>query len=185
MNYASQDLRNEHEGILFGLEILKIMVQQIQSSHKIERTDITGMIGFLKLFADKCHHGKEEELFFPSLERVGNQNSNSLIKEMLLEHTEGRKYITEMQESVGGVFKAKDFIEAASNYARLLHSHIEKENNILFTIADEIIPADKQIELSELFMKFEEDVMGKGTHEKLHKMLDAFELKYLAKQIEE
>ena len=181
MNYASKDLRNEHEGIIFGLEILEKMVEQITKNGIYELSDLSKMINFLILFADKCHHGKEEGLFFPAIIETGQSNYNPIIEQMLFEHTEGRKHLAEMQAAVDGVFKDPDFVKAADEYIELLRSHIMKENNILFNIADDIIAEDKQLELLESFEEFEAEVMGKGTHENLHKMLDAFGEKYLMK----
>ena len=76
MRYASTDLRNEHEGILFGLKILEKMIMLIKAGKKVEKEELSEMLNFLKLFADKCHHGKEEGLFFPAMERAGISYGN-------------------------------------------------------------------------------------------------------------
>jgi hemerythrin-like domain-containing protein len=90
MKLASEDLRNEHEGILFGRQILEEMVRRLQNEQPVAADDLQGMIHFLKLFADKCHHGKEEGLYFPSLEQAGVRNDGGPIGQMLSEHTEKR-----------------------------------------------------------------------------------------------
>ena len=99
MNYASEDLRNEHEGILFGLDILEKMTSLL-SDNKYEIDDYRNIIEFLRLFADKCHHGKEEGLLFPEMEKYGIPQDNGPIKQMLAEHMEGRTYIAQMSESM-------------------------------------------------------------------------------------
>lgn len=184
MNYASSDLKNEHEGILYGLKILERMVLLLKNNENIETDDFRNMIDFFKLFADKCHHGKEENLFFPELEKAGIQNQNGPIGEMLIEHAEARKYIAQISESLGENFIKKDeFIANASNYIELLRAHINKENTILFPLADTKIPAVKQTELLTLFEEFEETVMGIGTHERLHKVLHRYDEKYLGHEV--
>lgn len=180
MNYASEDLISEHVGILFGLKILERMIRQLQEGKKVEEDDLLEMINFLKLFADKCHHGKEEGLLFPAMEKVGIKNQNGPIGQMLIEHTEGRMYISQMSEAIkDNSINKNDLIQAATNYIKLLRQHIEKENTILFPMGDEKIPANIQAGLLISFEEFEEKVMGKGTHEKLHKLLNRFEIKYL------
>ena len=180
MPYASEDLRNEHDGILFGLKILEKMIKLLQEEEKVEIDDFLEMINSLKLFADKCHHGKEEGLLFPAMEKVGIQNKNGPIGQMLIEHAEGRKYLSQMSEAIkANSVNEKDLIQAVTNYIRLLRQHIEKENNILFPMGDKRIPANIQAELLSSFEEFEEKVMGKGTHEKLHNLLNRFEVKYL------
>jgi hemerythrin-like domain-containing protein len=180
MHYASEDLKDEHDGILFGLEILEKMTEQLQKNRKVEKGDFREMINFLKLFADKCHHGKEEGLLFPAMEKVGIQNQNGPIGQMLIEHAEGRKYISQMSEAIkDNSVNENDLIQAATNYIRLLRQHIEKENAVLFPMGDRKIPAEIQADLLTSFEEFEEKVMGKGTHEKLHELLKKFEIKYL------
>ena len=180
MNYASEDLIKEHEGILFGLKILEKMVNMVKENKKLEIKDVKDIINFFKLFADKCHHGKEEGILFPSMEKSGIQNKNGPIGQMLAEHTEGRNYISEMTESLNNdSLKVENFIHGATNYIRLLQSHIIKENTILFPLGDKKIPITEQNQLLIAFENHEEKVMGKGTHEKLHEMLHDFEKKYL------
>jgi hemerythrin-like domain-containing protein len=74
---------------------------------------------------------------------------------------------------------SNDFIEPALNYINLLRNHIEKENIVLFPPGDERISMALQKRLLEKFEKFEEDIMGKGTHKKLHDLLHAFSIKYI------
>ena len=180
MKYASEDLINEHEGILFGLKILKRMAERLVGNTNIEIQDYYEIVNFLKLFADKCHHGKEEGFLFPAMEKAGIPKENGPIGQMLYEHTIGRKYIAEMSGAMTeNNIERKVFIEYSEKYVELLRSHIEKENTVLFPMGDKKIPESEQQKLIESFETFEEEVMGIGTHEKLHKTLNTFEAKYL------
>lgn len=180
MKYASEDLMNEHEGILFGLTILEKMSGMVRGAKKVENSDIGEMVNFLRLFADKCHHGKEEGLMFPAMEKAGVPNDGGPIGQMLLEHNEGRKYIADMGASIeDGTLKEDKFTQAAESYISLMRAHINKENTVLFPLGDKMIPIDEQELLLDKFEEFEEEVMGKGTHEKLHELLHNFEVKYL------
>lgn len=178
MRYTSADLINEHEGILLGLKILEKIVYVINDKVEYDRSDIKKIIEFLKLFADKCHHGKEEGLLFPAMESAGIEKG--LIDQMLKEHEKGREYIRKMSEANSkNKLNSDFFIEASMKYIELLREHINKENTILFPLGDKAIPQKIQNELLEQFEKHEEMVMGKGTHEKLHEMLHDFTEKYL------
>jgi hemerythrin-like domain-containing protein len=180
MKYASEDLRNEHEGILFGLKILEQMVKREKDTGQLDGKDMDDIVHFLQVFADKCHHGKEEGLMFPAMEAVGIPNGGGPIGQMLFEHTEGRKYIAEMRASIdNGALQASKFTEAAAGYTYLMRAHIEKENTVLFPMGDRMLPQDVQKQLLRQFEEFEEEVMGKGTHDKLHETLHRFEEKYL------
>lgn len=180
MKYASEDLRAEHEGVLLGLRILERMSAGLKGGEAVAGEDVAGMVNFLKLFADKCHHGKEEGIFFPQMEKYGIPNRGGPIGQMLLEHDQGRAGIAGMEAAlVGGRVDAALFARHADAYIALMRDHIAKENDILFPLADQAIPAALQSQLAAAFEQHEETVMGAGTHEQLHRMLDAFSAKYL------
>ena len=179
MERASQDLMHEHDAILFSLKVLEKICNMIESRKDVLIKDIIDLIEFLKLFADKCHHGKEEGFLFPALKEAGIPEDGP-IGVMLAEHTLGRNFIKQMQESVTDkTFRKEDFVQSARGYISLLRAHIEKENNVLFPMGDAKLSDAKQRELIESFEKFEEDVIGKGKHEDLHKQLETFNAKYL------
>ena len=173
MKYASEDLMEEHEGILFGLKILEKMVNNLGGKNKPDDEDFREMINFLKLFADKCHHGKEENYLFKEMLAQGIPNENGPIGAMLQEHAQGRAYIAQMSQSL----EAKDLVgfqNAAKQYRDLLRGHITKENFVLFMIADQVIDEESQEQMFEDFELFEETVVGHGVHEELHAMIDTW-----------
>jgi hemerythrin-like domain-containing protein len=67
---------------------------------------------------------------------------------------------------------ASRWAEAARGYAILLREHIAKENNILFVMAERMLTAEEQQELSAQFETVELEKMGVGTHERLHALMD-------------
>jgi hemerythrin-like domain-containing protein len=170
MGKATQDLRKEHYSIL---HVLKIMDRVMSANNKEEFVKFkfgNELVYFLKIFADKCHHGKEENYLFEELVRNGVPKEGGPIEVMLREHNQGREYIAMMDKAL----ESKDwtaFKAAAVKYRDLLKSHIEKENNVLFVMADQILDEAKQGELFEKFEQHEESVIGHGVHEELHAMI--------------
>lgn len=185
MKYASEDLISEHEAILGALDILDAVCAHIGRKEEVDARDLTSMLYFLKLFADTCHHGKEEGILFPAMERAGIPSENGPIGQMLLEHAEGRKLIAAMSAAIDGVYDVHDFAAAASAYAKLLRLHIHKENTVLFPMGDRKIPPAEQSEILEKFEQYEHEVMGEGTHETLHELLHRLTEKYLPEGEEE
>jgi hemerythrin-like domain-containing protein len=180
MDTASQDLIHEHKAIIIALNVIEKMYERVQNDKKIDYKDIEEIIEFLKIFADKCHHGKEENFLFPALEEIGIKNQNGPIGVMLAQHKQGREFIKLMQESiVNKIINKKAFVNAASSYVNLLRNHIEKENKILFPMSDTKLSASKQKELLNNFENLEKNVIGEGKHEELHILLEKFEKKYL------
>ena len=80
---ASEELRCEHELIKKALNLLEDIASGIVQKVKPDVSDLTELINFVIVFADKCHHGKEEDLYFPSLEEAGIPNHGGPIGVML------------------------------------------------------------------------------------------------------
>ena len=101
-------------------------------------------ISFFRLFADACHHGKEEDLLFPGLEDQGMSHDSGPIAVMLLEHEQGRGLVRTMSASLESARRgngpAGDALrDAAEGYVELIVAHIAKENGVLFNMADGMI----------------------------------------------
>ena len=74
---------------------------------------------------------------------------------------------------------SKEFVRYARNYIALLTEHIDKENNILFKMADIHIPEERQQSLLVDFERAEEEKIGPGVHEKFHRLLEDLSVVYL------
>ena len=174
---ATQILRQEHEAILKMLDATEEVAGRLQANETVSPEILGGLLKFFRLFADRCHHGNEEDLLFPLLEQKGMPRDGGPVGAMLLEHEQGRKLIQQMSKaesdySQGRVGAGPLWAEAASGYVELLRQHIFKENNILFVMAERMLSANEQELLSEAFEKNEREKMGLGTHERLHADMD-------------
>jgi len=158
------------------LDILANVCQRIRKDGKVSQDDLIDIVEFIKIFADKCHHGKEEDLLFPAMEESGVPKEGGPIEVMLTEHQEGRGYVKGMAEAGKDLLK---FAENAENYISLLTQHIGKENDVLYMIADMHLTEEKQKHLLEKFEKVEEEKIGPGKHEEFHKLLERLKNAYL------
>lgn len=174
MGKATQDLRNEHDAILQVLSIVDRMMAA-DTKEDIEIINFGNeLIYFLKIFADKCHHGKEENLLFQELIDMGVEKESELIDALRQEHQQGREYLFLMNQSL----ESKDLENFKANlkkYRDLLSDHIAKENDVLLNTADRLLDDSKQDDLFEKFENHEETVVGHGIHEKLHSMIHKWE----------
>lgn len=186
---ATEDLRTEHEAILLMLKVLGEMASRAASGKAVDLDDASRMIDFFEVFADKCHHGKEEGLLFPALEEAGIPRQDGPVGVMLHEHDQGRRFIQEMALAVNAGKGFPEFVQAepdlaqfaqaARNYIELLESHIRKENEVLFTMADQVLSPQMQKELKAAFDTFEREHMGAGVHGAFHVMIGEMARKYL------
>src|SRR5512136_1034779 len=102
MSKAVADLMDEHEAIQSALRILRRMVSALEKTPELDEREFQDFIGFLKEFADKCHHGKEEGLLFPAMVKAGIKEQGGPIGVLLAEHVRGRELIRDMEAALAG-----------------------------------------------------------------------------------
>ena len=137
-------------------------------------------LDFIRNFADQCHHFKEEKVLFPAMEEHGIPSEGGPVSVMLTEHEEGRAYVRSMLAALslaeaGNQAAKEKLIGNAKAYLRLLREHIQKEDEVLFQIADDVIPADEQKALLRAFEEHEAKEMGEGVHEKYLRIVEELE----------
>lgn len=180
---ATEELMQEHEGILLMLKILAAAAKRIEGGGVVPQSDLEGIAEFLSIFVDKCHHGKEEDFLFPALERAGVPREGGPIGVMLAEHAEGRKIVAALKAAfaayeAGRSAAAQEISATADEYVRLLRQHIDKENGILFPMAEGRISEAEDMRLVESFEELERERIGQGKHEQFHAMLDKLQAEY-------
>jgi hemerythrin-like domain-containing protein len=168
----TEELKHEHKVILLVLEGAE---KQVASPGRTDRASLTEMVDFFINFVDRCHHAKEEKHLFPKLEEHGIPRHGGPIGVMLDEHTQGRSLVAAMKEALSQSQGEGDHVSADAEknllrYVQLLRSHIDKENNVLFVMADRALSAEEQQDLSKAFAKVEAEEIGEGVHEKYHQL---------------
>ena len=134
-------LSNEHRVIEQVLDCLDRMVTNSAEQHQLDEEPARQAVDFFRNFADRCHHGKEEEFLFPALEVAGVPREGGPIGVMLSEHEQGRKLVARLKDAVtdnksGDKANASGVQLIINEYVALLTQHIVKENTVLFPMAD-------------------------------------------------
>ena len=57
---STDELMDEHRGIEVMLDVLDAVARKVATGKPADLGHLDGMMEFLSVFADKCHHGKEE-----------------------------------------------------------------------------------------------------------------------------
>lgn len=142
---TTRELRVEHQRILQVADVLDALVVDAESDGKEPDIDaFSDCIRFFRLFADACHHAKEEDLLFSELEHAGMSRSMGPIAVMLYEHGMARAHVASMGGAIDGarrgdVAALRLLLVEARNYLDVIRGHILKEDNVLFNMADQIL----------------------------------------------
>ena len=120
-----EQLKEEHQAILLMLEVMEAVCKKLEAMEDVSIDDLNDMVKFIKEFADKSHHLKEEDLLFPAMEEAGIPREGGPIGVMLSEHTTGREYVKGLSLGIeeyarGDTNAANQIIENARNYSSLL-----------------------------------------------------------------
>lgn len=153
---ATATLRREHDSILAVVEVLERAIKPPRDGSILDDCDLAPCIVYLRAFADLCHHNKEEKVLFPALVAAGLPERGGPVAVMLHEHDQGRSLVRTMAEAEvdarnGHQAAEQQLIGAAKAFVDLIRDHILKENNILFEMADRLIPAEIHRSMNESY----------------------------------
>ncbi|MFQ5751152.1 MAG: hemerythrin domain-containing protein [bacterium] len=163
---ATDILTEEHRIILNVLQCLEKIAAEAEAKGKVDLDPADAAINFIRNFADRCHHAKEEDRLFGVMEAHGIPREGGPIGIMLMEHDTGRGFVRGMAQSVdkaaeGDQAAVQNFTENARDFIALLRDHIAKEDQVLFPMAGNVLdPALAENLLSD-FKKIEADAGGK------------------------
>ena len=123
-------LVDEHVLIKRVLALIPRITETLDLKLKEHKQLVIDITDFIRNYADKYHHSKEEDILF-----VGFHTTFDIIEVMIGDHILSRKYVSEMLKAVDteNTELAK---ENLLNYCNLLTEHIQKEDNILYPWMD-------------------------------------------------
>lgn len=169
----TEKMSEEHKHILKVVSSLEKECAKLKNGSDINKEFFAKAIDFVRNYADKFHHAKEEDILFVELNKEGVLTHCNPTHQMLHEHDLGREFIKNLETGVTQNDKEK-VIENAQGYAQLLKEHIMKEDDILYPMADQSLDEEAQKRLAEQCIaaeaKFEE-----GTEERYIKLAEELE----------
>jgi hemerythrin-like domain-containing protein len=171
---ATDILRHEHQIILLVLDGVEREAERIRETGTVRADKVAEMVDFFRAFADRCHHQKEEKLLFVRMRERGMPGERGPIASMLHEHDQGRALVSAIAEALpkadAGDPEAIDAVhENLRAYAAFLRAHIDKEDNVLFPVADQLFTARDQELLVDAFEQVEAEEIGEGVHDRYHR----------------
>jgi len=164
-------LMEEHRVIEGVLKTLETAAHYLEAGLPVRPGLFLEAADFVRGFADGCHHKKEEEVLFRTMVDHGVPVEQGPIGVMLQEHEQGREEIRKMRAAAekleaGDAGARHALTTSAFAYVELLRGHIFKEDRVLFPMADQAIPPEKQEQVWEGFEHVEHEETGEGVHEK-------------------
>ncbi|PJA86638.1 MAG: cation-binding protein [Candidatus Moranbacteria bacterium CG_4_9_14_3_um_filter_42_9] len=143
MEKQTRVLSREHEAILKVIKALERERDELKSGKKVNEEFFDKALEFIKNYADKFHHAKEENILFVEFCKNAHKAHCNPVEQMLYEHKLGREFVKGMEIAM----KETDLdgiVKNAESYANLLEEHIFKEDTILYPMMDEVFDKKTQ-----------------------------------------
>ncbi|MFT3915822.1 MAG: hemerythrin domain-containing protein [Anaeromyxobacteraceae bacterium] len=143
---AIETLMNEHRVIEGVLDALVAFVDDAGRRAATDKAGLARFCTFLREFADGQHHAKEEDVLFAEMVRHGFPERAGPVAVMRDEHERGRALVRRLSAAaeLPGAWDDGDreaIAEAAHAFAHLLRAHIQKEDGVLYPLAEQHLPA--------------------------------------------
>ena len=174
----------EHENIRRMLKVLREVSYRIMTGGEYDLEDLPEMIDFVRNYADRLHHGKEEDILFEAMNaQIEKLAKSGTITGIYIEHDQGRLFIANLESGYKsfkeGDDRARlDIIGNAIAYTDLLDRHIEKENTALYKFAENMLPDEIKSKVDADCDQVENETTISGTQARYLNMLDIMEDKY-------
>ena len=163
-------LKHEHRIIERGLRALDGVCLRLEWGTPLTPDALSQIVAFTSNFINRFHHDKEEAYLFPALSRHGIAEDGGPLGVMKREHQIENALTSELNCAIEGCKNGdaeaiKRFVEAAYRYSSHLIGHMQKEEAILFRLADELLDEQEKASLMAGFRKAEND-LGADVYEK-------------------
>ncbi len=162
---ATDWLKRDHTLILEGLDALQAVATMARTGGAVPVDNMRRLMDFFRVFADEYHHRKEENALFPALQAAGMPVSHGPLGVMLREHDEGRRLLKRLSDDLPELSA-----DVAFDYIALLSSHIQKENQILFHMADRLLSASDDQAISDKFSQVQDEMPHVKDHDAYRKL---------------
>ncbi len=170
LNKPTKVLEEEHHFIQKVVNAMAILIEILETGKEVEEKTLQDIVEFMRTFADKCHHGKEETHLFPVLEKKGVPMRGCPLGVLIAEHQKGRGLVSELAKAPeaytkGSPLARESLVKSLRGLTELYPNHIWKEEYLAFPMADKILSSEEQRELSDKFEMVEKEI-GLDVHQR-------------------
>jgi len=165
---ARGPLMIEHRLIERMLLVVKDVMAKIEKEHKIDPVFVDTAVDFIQMYADRTHHGKEEDILFRDLkEKKLSVKDSQIMNELIEEHKFGRQTTKALVEANnryrhGDEAALADITRQLQILTEFYPRHIEKEDKVFFPASRIYFTEEEDQSMLAEFWKFDRNMI----HEK-------------------
>ncbi|MEJ2567371.1 MAG: hemerythrin domain-containing protein [candidate division WOR-3 bacterium] len=168
----------EHRLIEEMIGLIKKESSKIKKTKNIDPSFIDTAVDFIRIYADKTHHGKEEDILFRECtKKKMSKEDTKVMNELIEEHKFGRKTVSELVAAKDDYAKGKNTLEIILQKLNVLvdfyPKHIEKEDKNFFINSEKYFTENELQNILEEFWEFDKKMI----HEKYKMVIEELKSK--------
>jgi hemerythrin-like domain-containing protein len=174
---ARGPLMIEHRLIERMISLIKDALSKIEAAHKADPVFVETAVDFIRMYADRTHHGKEEDILFRDLsKRPLSAKDQRLMTELIEEHIFGRQTTKAVVEANtryrnGDESALADIVTRLRTLVEFYPKHIEKEDKIFFPASRAYFTDEEDQTMLAEFWEFDRKLI----HEKYRSVVEGME----------
>ena len=149
MRDFTRELKNDHRVIQQVVAGMSAVAELLNSGKQVDPSVLADLVQFLRVFADHCHHEKEEQHLFPLLATKANVSTRRELESLEREHRLAKQLVGQLAK-VAAVYVDNPaavryrVIDLLQQLAELYPAHIWKEDFLLFPLAQQTLSTTEQ-----------------------------------------
>lgn len=166
----------EHRLIERAIASIKRALGQMESENRVDSVFVDQAVDFIRTYADRTHHGKEEDILFRDLSRKNlSAKDRQIMLQLIEEHVVGRRTTKALADANsryrnGDVSALTDIAARLKTLVEFYPKHIEKEDRVFFPASRAYFTDEEdQVMLAE-FWEFDRKMI----HDKYRAVVESF-----------
>jgi hemerythrin-like domain-containing protein len=174
---ARGPLMIEHRLIERMISVIKDVLGKIESKHRVDPMFVDIAVDFIRVYADRTHHGKEEDILFRELNNKPlTAEDRQIMKELIEEHVFGRQTTKALVDANtrywnGDATALTDIAAKLQTLIEFYPKHIEKEDKVFFPSSRSYFTDKEDQTMLAEFWEFDRKMI----HEKYNSVVEGFE----------
>jgi len=167
----------EHRLIERMISLMKQELEKINQQNLARPILIEIMVDFIRTYADRTHHGKEEDILFRDLaQKKISPEHKKIMDELIQEHIQARAIVSRLVSAKQKYEKGEsnalpDIAQCLKELVEFYPKHIEKEDKRFFIPAMSYFTEKEQSQMLDECFEFDRKMI----HEKYTKLIEKME----------
>jgi hemerythrin-like domain-containing protein len=174
----TDELMREHRLIERMFKLMWTGCNSLERGEPVSPEFFADAADFATAFIEGCHHLKEETYLFAKMAERGVPEASGPLKIMIFEHREGRSRSVAIASLAKQPFTDKvkaDIVRLSREYVNVLVPHIQKEDSVLFPLANDILSQADQDAVSRGFTQLDESFGGGAFRRQFESNIEGWE----------